>query len=288
MIWIPISVVSGYGDSPTRTRNYLLVQEGYQFWVASLHKLGQNSHLDLHKLAQKHGPIMHLRLGLVPTIVVSSPQAAELFLKTHDLVFASRPPHEAAKHISWEQRNLSFGEYGPYWRNMRKMCTLKLMKQVSGSLFLPSHSSPKLHSFVKLLTLILLRSPNFTWCGERGGEIDDELSFEKRITMRFDESICEAVKAIQSWPRIAILISFLSVSSFLSISIGEFDQFLLCFFTSSDFNRFIPILFSNSSDFISFFLLNSSFSLTHTTKFDEIRLLLWIQCSGEVTFPINE
>ncbi|MED6173758.1 hypothetical protein PIB30_062640 [Stylosanthes scabra] len=95
--------------------------------LGSLHKLGANPHRDLHKLAQKHGPVMYLRLGFVPTIVVSSFQAAELFLKTHDHVFASRPPEEAAKYISWEQRNLSFAEYGPYWRNIRKMCTLELL-----------------------------------------------------------------------------------------------------------------------------------------------------------------
>lgn len=97
--------------------------------LGSLHKLGANPHRDLHQLSQEYGPIMHLRLGFIPTIVVSSPQAAELFLKTHDLVFASRPPHEAAKYISWEQRNMSFGEYGSYWRNMRKMCTLELLSQ---------------------------------------------------------------------------------------------------------------------------------------------------------------
>jgi len=95
--------------------------------LGSLLKLGPNPHRDLHKLSQKYGPIMHLRLGLVPTIVVSSPQAAKLFLKTHDLVFASRPPTEAAKIIGWNRRNLSFGEYGSYWQNMRKMCTLELL-----------------------------------------------------------------------------------------------------------------------------------------------------------------
>jgi cytochrome P450 len=89
--------------------------------------LGEKPHLDLHKLSKKHGPIMYLRLGFMPAIVVSSPEAAELFLKVHDFVFASRPPHEAAKYISWEQRNLSFGQYGSYWRNMRKMCTLELL-----------------------------------------------------------------------------------------------------------------------------------------------------------------
>ncbi|XP_014520684.1 cytochrome P450 CYP736A12 [Vigna radiata var. radiata] len=97
--------------------------------LGSLHKLGPNPHRDLHQLAKEYGSVMYLRLGVVPTIVVSSPQAAELFLKTHDLVFASRPPHEAARYISWEQRNLSFGEYGSYWRNMRKMCTLELLSQ---------------------------------------------------------------------------------------------------------------------------------------------------------------
>ena len=97
--------------------------------LGSLHKLGPNPHRDLHKLAQKYGPVMHLRLGFVPTIVVSSPKSAELFLKTHDLVFASRPRFVADQYISWGQRNLGFAEYGSYWRNMRKMCTLELLSQ---------------------------------------------------------------------------------------------------------------------------------------------------------------
>jgi hypothetical protein len=99
---------------------------GFPFF-GNLHMLGELPHRDLHQLAQKHGPIMYLRLGLVPAIVVSSPQAAEQFLKAHDLVFASRPPLEAAKHICYEQKNLSMSPYGSYWRNIRKMCTLELL-----------------------------------------------------------------------------------------------------------------------------------------------------------------
>ncbi|KAL6225247.1 hypothetical protein ACLB2K_004098 [Fragaria x ananassa] len=95
--------------------------------IGNLLMLGEFPHVDLRRLAQKHGDIMYLRLGLVPTIVVSSPQAAELFLKTHDHSFATRPPHEAAKHISYGQRNLSYAEYGPYWRTIRKMCTIELL-----------------------------------------------------------------------------------------------------------------------------------------------------------------
>ncbi|KAG2716511.1 hypothetical protein I3760_03G129700 [Carya illinoinensis] len=96
----------------------------------SLHSLGEFPHRDLQRLAQKYGPIMHLRLGFVPAIVVSSPQAAELFLKAHDLVFASRPPMESAKYISYEQRSMVFAPYGSYWRNIRKMCTLEFLSNV--------------------------------------------------------------------------------------------------------------------------------------------------------------
>lgn len=105
--------------------------------IGNLHLLGKLPHRDLHELANKHGPIMYMRLGSVPAIIVSSPQAAELVLKTHDLVFASRPPHQAAKHISWNQTNLSFSPYGPYWREMRKLCTLELLSNLKINSFKP-------------------------------------------------------------------------------------------------------------------------------------------------------
>ncbi|KAK6150494.1 hypothetical protein DH2020_015426 [Rehmannia glutinosa] len=105
--------------------------------IGHLHKLGKNPHQDLHHLAQKHGPIMSLRLGFVPTIVVSSPAGAELVLKTHDLVFASRSTHQASKYISYDQRNIVFAPYGPYWRNMRKLCTLELLSNLKINQFQP-------------------------------------------------------------------------------------------------------------------------------------------------------
>lgn len=99
--------------------------------------LGAMPHRDLHELAKEHGPIMFLRLGMVPAIVVSSPQAAELFLKTNDLVFASRPPMEAAKHISYGQKGLGSSPYGAHWRETRKMCTLELLSNHKINSFAP-------------------------------------------------------------------------------------------------------------------------------------------------------
>ncbi|KAI3451091.1 hypothetical protein Pfo_007756 [Paulownia fortunei] len=105
--------------------------------LGHFHLLGKNPHQDLHHLAKKHGPIMYLRFGFVPTIVVSSPAGAELVLKTHDLVFAGRPRHQASKHLSYDQRNIVFAPYGPYWRNMRKLCTLELLSNLKINQFQP-------------------------------------------------------------------------------------------------------------------------------------------------------
>lgn len=103
--------------------------------IGNLHMVGKNIHHDLHKIAKKYGPIMSMRFGLVPVIVASSPYAAQQFLKNHDLVFASRPYSEVSRYIFYDQRNLVSSKYGPYWRNMRKLCTLQLL------------SNFKIHSF---------------------------------------------------------------------------------------------------------------------------------------------
>ncbi|KAJ8539315.1 hypothetical protein K7X08_013567 [Anisodus acutangulus] len=95
--------------------------------LGHLHLLGKNPHKDLQKLAKKHGPIMYMRLGLVPTIVASSADAAEKVLKTYDHIFASRPHNEACYYLAYGQKNLIFAKHGTYWRNMRKLTTVHLL-----------------------------------------------------------------------------------------------------------------------------------------------------------------
>ncbi|KAJ1437929.1 Cytochrome P450 [Sesbania bispinosa] len=99
--------------------------------------LGSLPHRSLESLSKKYGPIMSLQLGQVPTIVVSSSQAAELFLKTHDIVFASRPKVQASELLMYGSKGLAFAEYGPYWRNMKKLCTLQLLTTSKIELFAP-------------------------------------------------------------------------------------------------------------------------------------------------------
>ncbi|KAK1372909.1 putative flavonoid 3'-monooxygenase [Heracleum sosnowskyi] len=95
--------------------------------IGHLHLLGKQPHRTLYELSKKYGPIMSLRLGSIPAIVVSTPAASELFLKTHDTVFASRPKSQAADYLWYGTKGMIFTEYGTYWRNVRKFCTLELL-----------------------------------------------------------------------------------------------------------------------------------------------------------------
>lgn len=105
--------------------------------IGNLHMFGENLHQDLHKISKTYGPIMSIHFGRVPVIVASSPYAAQQFLKTHDLTFASRPSNEVAETVFYNRRNLVSSNYGSYWRNMRKLCTLHLLSNAKIQSFQP-------------------------------------------------------------------------------------------------------------------------------------------------------
>lgn len=78
-------------------------------------------------LAEKHGPLMLLWLGEVPTVVASSPEAAQAILKTSDLKFASRHLNATTSVATFEANDLVFAPYGERWRQLRKICVLELL-----------------------------------------------------------------------------------------------------------------------------------------------------------------
>ncbi|PHU00528.1 hypothetical protein BC332_30315 [Capsicum chinense] len=119
--------------------------------LGNLHMFGDNLHQDLNKIAKKHGPIMSIHFGLVPVIVASTPYAAEQFLKTHDLTFSSRPSNQVSENIFYKRKNLVSARYGPYWRNMRKLCTLQLLSNAKILAFQPMRKQERgiLINFVK-------------------------------------------------------------------------------------------------------------------------------------------
>ncbi|XP_026424747.1 cytochrome P450 71B10-like [Papaver somniferum] len=95
--------------------------------IGNLHQLREPPHQELRKLSQKYGPVMLLQLGSVPTLVISSAEAAKQVLKTHDLDFCTRPPLACFKRISHNYLDIACSPFGEYWREIRKICVLELL-----------------------------------------------------------------------------------------------------------------------------------------------------------------
>ncbi|KAI3866638.1 hypothetical protein MKW92_027592, partial [Papaver armeniacum] len=96
--------------------------------IGNLHQLiAKPPHEALSKLSKIYGPVMLLRFGSVPTIIISSAEAAEQVLKTLDLEFCTRPPLAGPKRFSYDYKDVAFGPYGEYWREIRKICVLELL-----------------------------------------------------------------------------------------------------------------------------------------------------------------
>ncbi|XP_019150772.1 PREDICTED: premnaspirodiene oxygenase-like [Ipomoea nil] len=98
--------------------------------IGNLYRLvGPNvPHVTLRDLSKQFGKdLMHLQLGEVPAVVVSSAEVAKLFLKTHDLDFASRPRVLAGDGVFYDRSDIVFCPYGEYWRQMRKVCMTELL-----------------------------------------------------------------------------------------------------------------------------------------------------------------
>ncbi|CAI8586977.1 unnamed protein product [Vicia faba] len=78
-------------------------------------------------LAKKYGPLMHLKLGQVAHIIVSSPEMAKEIMKTQDLVFSDRPNLMLFRIFSYDTRDIAFSAYGEYWKQLRKICAIELL-----------------------------------------------------------------------------------------------------------------------------------------------------------------
>ncbi|RZC47135.1 hypothetical protein C5167_040067 [Papaver somniferum] len=99
-------------------------------FIGNLHNmlaLGLEPHRSLRNLANTYGPIMHLQLGEVPMLVVSSPSVVKQIMKTHDLSFAERPELHSGKIMLYDRSSVIFSRYGDYWREMRKIYVLHLL-----------------------------------------------------------------------------------------------------------------------------------------------------------------
>ncbi|KAL8478501.1 hypothetical protein ACS0TY_030405 [Phlomoides rotata] len=84
-------------------------------------------HHPLRELAKAYGPLVHVKLGEVSSIVVSSPEIAKQVLKTREPACANRPKSVGTQIISYDYTDVVLSPYNDYWKQMRSISISKFL-----------------------------------------------------------------------------------------------------------------------------------------------------------------
>jgi len=95
--------------------------------VGNLLTIGRGSpQRSLARLAERYGPMMSLRLGVVPAVVVSSADAAREVLQRHNACLADRPMIDAWQANGHRANSVIALPPHAKWRAMRRLCAAEL------------------------------------------------------------------------------------------------------------------------------------------------------------------
>ncbi|KAL3514405.1 hypothetical protein ACH5RR_027122, partial [Cinchona calisaya] len=103
--------------------------------LGHLHIVYPPTHRALHKLATQYGPIVFLRLGNRPTLVISSASLAqECFTNknnNNDTAFADKPKTLGSIYLSYNNTTIGSLPYGDLWRNLRRVTAIQVFSSLS-------------------------------------------------------------------------------------------------------------------------------------------------------------
>jgi cytochrome P450 len=83
-------------------------------------------HRALREMSGTYGPLMLLRFGELPTLVVSTAEAAREVMRTHDLAFCNRYLGATLEAITCGGNDIFGSPYNAQWRELRKLCMLEI------------------------------------------------------------------------------------------------------------------------------------------------------------------
>lgn len=94
--------------------------------IGHLHLLKGPVHQVLQHLSHKYGPVMALRFGSRPVIVIISPSLVEECFTKNDVVLANRPFLLSGKYFDYNHMGIGSVPYGRLWRDVRRVMSLEL------------------------------------------------------------------------------------------------------------------------------------------------------------------
>ncbi|XP_071686728.1 cytochrome P450 81Q32-like [Rutidosis leptorrhynchoides] len=150
--------------------------------IGHLHLLNGSIHRVLQHLSSEYGPIMALKFGSRPVVVVTSPSLAEECFKQNDIVLANRPRLLSGKYFDYEYTSIGAVSYGRLWRDLRHVLTVELLSTTR----LKSYMSIREHEVRSLIkSLYQDTSQDFTKVEMRSRT--HGLSFNVLTTMIFNK-----------------------------------------------------------------------------------------------------
>ncbi|KAL9242861.1 hypothetical protein vseg_016819 [Gypsophila vaccaria] len=96
----------------------------------SLFSLGNQPHITFAELSKTYGPLMMLRLGRVPTVIISSTNMAREALQKNDISFSTRNVVDAVCAHQHNENSVAWLPLGPGWRNLRKICNSQVFSTI--------------------------------------------------------------------------------------------------------------------------------------------------------------
>ncbi|KAI3447311.1 hypothetical protein Pfo_003976 [Paulownia fortunei] len=170
-------------------------------FIGNLHQFDTATpYIYLWQLSNKYGPLMSMKLGSVPVLVVSSPEMAKEVLKTNDLAFSSRPRVLGQDKLSYSGLDVAFAPYSDSWRELRKICVLHLLSNKQVQSFRPIREDEVFRMIRNLsarassgevanLSVTMLSLTSTLICKIAFGKMQDEEGSERH---RFDELMIES------------------------------------------------------------------------------------------------
>ncbi|CAJ2635701.1 unnamed protein product [Trifolium pratense] len=97
--------------------------------IGNMNMMDKLTHRGLANLAKLYGGVLHLRMGFIHMVAISNAEAAREVLQLHDNIFSNRPATIAISYLTYNRADMAFAHYGPFWRQMRKLCVMKLFSR---------------------------------------------------------------------------------------------------------------------------------------------------------------
>ncbi|KAL0896348.1 hypothetical protein Bca101_080309 [Brassica carinata] len=95
--------------------------------IGNIHQIGKLPHRSFADLSRTYGPIMHLKLGRLNTVIITSPEAAREVLRTHDQTLSGRMSPNAVRIINHHKVSVAWiHPSSARWRLLRKLSVTHL------------------------------------------------------------------------------------------------------------------------------------------------------------------